>query len=66
MTVTAVPNVTTRFQRDLDRSGYRDPGVVACDQTRTVDAWTRSFRRIERASAVVIEEALDALRCILE
>jgi hypothetical protein len=51
---------------DADGSGTRAQGVVLCDQTRTVDARARTFRRIERAPAQVVQEALDAVRSILE
>ncbi|MBS0212715.1 MAG: type II toxin-antitoxin system PemK/MazF family toxin [Proteobacteria bacterium] len=44
----------------------RSIGVVLCDQTRTIDARARSYRRVEKASAALVAEALDALRAILE
>ena len=47
-------------------SGTATQGVVLCDQTRTVDARARTFKRIEKAPAVVVNEALEAIRAILE
>lgn len=47
-------------------TGTTTQGVILCDQTRTVDARARSFRRIERAPAPLVDEALDAVRAILE
>ena len=47
-------------------SGCRTQGVVLCDQTRTVDARARTFRTIEQVTDTVLEEALDAVRAILE
>lgn len=40
--------------------------VLPCDQTRTVDARARSFKRIEKAPESLVREALDAVRAILE
>lgn len=56
----------TGFSVTLMGSGTKTQGVVMCDQTRTVDARARSYRRIEKAPTHVVEEALDALRAILE
>ena len=56
----------TGFSVTLMGAGTRTQGVVMCDQTRTVDARARSYRRIEKAPATVVEEALDAVRAILE
>jgi mRNA interferase ChpB len=56
----------TGFSVTLMGSGTKTHGVVLCDQTRTVDARARSFRKIEKAPDFVIEEALDAVRSILE
>jgi mRNA interferase ChpB len=47
-------------------SGTRTQGVVLCDQTRTIDARARSFKRVEMAPPSLVEEALDAVRSILE
>lgn len=47
-------------------SGTATQGVVPCDQTRTVDARARTFKRIEKAPAVVVNEALETIRAILE
>jgi mRNA interferase ChpB len=47
-------------------SGTKTKGFVLCDQTRTVDARARAWRRIEKAPLAVVEEALDAVRAILE
>lgn len=47
-------------------SGTRMQGVILCDQTRTVDARARTFKKVEKASARLVEEALDAVRSILE
>jgi mRNA interferase ChpB len=56
----------TGFSVTLMGSGTQTQGVVLCDQTRTVDARARAFKRIERAPASVVNEALDAVRAILE
>ena len=56
----------TGFSVTLMGSGTATQGVVLCDQTRTVDARARSFRKIEKAPASLIDEALDAVRSILE
>lgn len=56
----------TGFSVNLMGSGTRTQGIVLCDQTRTVDTRAGSFKRIERASETVMEEALDAVRSILE
>ncbi len=54
------------FSVTLMGSGTQTQGMVLCDQTRTVDARARTFKRIERAPASVVNEALDAVRAILE
>ena len=54
------------FGVTLMGSGSRTQGIVLCDQTRTIDARARTFRRVEKASGPVVEEALDAVRAILE
>lgn len=56
----------TGFSVALMGTGTRTQGVVLCDQTRTVDARARSFTHIEKVPAHVVQEALDALRSILE
>jgi len=56
----------TGFSVTLMGSGTATQGVVLCDQTRTIDARARSFRKIEKAPAALVEEALDAVRSILE
>lgn len=56
----------TGFSVTLMGSGTRTQGLVLCDQTRTIDARARTFRRIEKAPAPVVQEALDAVRSILE
>jgi mRNA interferase ChpB len=56
----------TGFSVTLMGSGTATQGVVLCDQTRTVDARARTFRKIEKAPATLVEEALDAVRSILE
>jgi mRNA interferase ChpB len=56
----------TGFSVTLMGSGTQTQGAVLCDQTRTVDARARSFKRIERAPQSVVNEALDAVRAILE
>lgn len=56
----------TGFSVTLMGSGTMMQGVVMCDQTRTVDASARSYRRIEKAPTYVVEEALDAVRAVLE
>ena len=47
-------------------SGTVTQGMVLCDQTRTVDARARTFKRVEKAPAALVAEALDAVRSILE
>lgn len=54
------------FSVTLMGAGTTTQGMVLCDQARTVDARARSFKRIEKAPAHLIEEALDAVRSILE
>lgn len=54
------------FSVTLMGSGTATQGVVLCDQTRTVDARARTFKRIEKAPAALVAEALDAVRSILE
>ena len=56
----------TGFSVTLMGTGTRTQGVILCDQTRTVDARARSFSAIEKAPRHVVEEALDAVRSILE
>lgn len=56
----------TGFSVTLMGCGTRTQGVVLCDQTRTIDARARTFRRIEQAPAALVDEALDAVRAILE
>lgn len=56
----------TGFSVTLMGSGTRTQGIVLCDQTRTVDARARKFARIEKAPRPLVEEALDAVRSILE
>lgn len=47
-------------------AGTATQGMVLCDQTRTVDARARTFRKLEKAPATLVQEALDAMRSILE
>ena len=54
------------FSVTLMGAGTRTMGVICCDQSRTIDARARKFKRIERAPVHVVDEALDALRSILE
>ena len=54
------------FSVTLMGSGTVTQGMVLCDQTRTVDARARTFKRIEKAPAALVAEALDAVRSILE
>jgi mRNA interferase ChpB len=54
------------FSVTLMGAGTRTQGVVQCDQTRTLDARVRTFKRLERAPARIVDEALDAVRAILE
>ncbi len=54
------------FSVTLIGSGTQTQGTVQCDQTRTADLRARTFKRIERAPASVVNEALDAVRAILE
>jgi mRNA interferase ChpB len=56
----------TGFSVTLMGAGTRTQGIVLCDQTRTVDARARTFRKIEKAPAALVQEALDAVRSILE
>ena len=56
----------TGFSVTLMGTGTQTQGVVLCDQTRTVDARARSYRKIEKAPMAVVEEAIDAVRAILE
>lgn len=54
------------FSVTLMGAGTRTQGVILCDQTRTVDAKARTFRRLEKAPVQVVQEALEAVRAILE
>jgi len=54
------------FSVTLMGSGTKTQGVVLCDQSRTVDARARTFSRIEKAPGALVQEALDAVRSILE
>lgn len=54
------------FGVTLMGSGTVTQGIVLCDQTRTVDARARSYKRIEKAPAEVVDEALESVRAILE
>jgi len=54
------------FSVTLMGTGTTTQGVILCDQTRTVDARARTFRRIEKAPSSLIDETLDAVRSILE
>jgi len=54
------------FSVTLLGSGTRTQGVVLCDQTRTVDARARTFKKIEKAPEATVREALEAVRAILE
>lgn len=56
----------TGFSVTLMGTGTKTQGIILCDQTRTVDARARTFRRLEKAPAQVVQEALDAVRAILE
>lgn len=56
----------TGFSVTLMGSATLTQGVILCDQTRTVDARARAFRRLEKAPDHVVQEALDAVRSILE
>lgn len=56
----------TGFGVTLMGAGTKTQGIVLCDQTRTVDARARTFKRIERVPNSVVNEALDAVRAILE
>lgn len=54
------------FSVTLMGAGTRTQGVICCDQTRTIDARARRFRRIERVPDAIIDEAIDAVRSILD
>lgn len=56
----------TGFAITLMGLGIKTQGIVLCDQTRTIDARARSFVRIEKAPMHLVEEALEAVRSILE
>lgn len=56
----------TGFSVTLMGAGTSTQGSVLCDQTRTVDARARTFKRIEKAPQPLVQAALDALRSILE
>ncbi len=56
----------TGFSVTLMGSGTKTQGVVLCDQTRTIDARARRFRKVEKVPSQIIDEALDAVRSILE
>lgn len=56
----------TGFAVTLMGSGTATQGAVLCDQTRTVDARARTFKKVEKAPPALVDEALDAVRSILE
>lgn len=56
----------TGFSVTLMGSGTKTQGVILCDQTRTIDARARTFKRVEKAPIAAVEEALNAVRSILE
>ena len=56
----------TGFSVTLMGSGTRTQGPSAVRSDPNIDARARSFRRVEKAPAALIEEALDAVRTILE
>jgi len=56
----------TGFSVTLMATGTRTQGVILCDQTRTVDARARTFKRMEKAPTLVVQEALEAVRSTLE
>jgi mRNA interferase ChpB len=56
----------TGFSVTLMGMGTHTQGIVLCDQTRTVDARARTFKRLEKAPLHIVQEALDAVRSILE
>ncbi len=56
----------TGFSVTLMGSGTKTQGAVLCDQARTIDARARTFKRVERAPSSLVDEALDAVRAILE
>jgi mRNA interferase ChpB len=56
----------TGFSVTLMGAGTQTQGVVLCDQTRTIDARARTFSAVEKAPRHIVEEALDAVRAILE
>ncbi len=56
----------TGFSVTLMGAGTRTQGIILCDQTRTFDARARTFKRIEKAPMRIVDEALDAVRAILE
>ncbi len=60
------PPRETGFSVTLMGTGTKTQGIILCDQTRTVDARACAFRGLEKAPAQVVQEALDAVRAILE
>lgn len=62
----AIASRESGFSVTLMGTGTATQGVILCDQTRTIDARARSFRRVERAPDAVVAEAIDAVRAILE
>lgn len=56
----------TGFSVTLMGAATTTQGIVSCDQTRTIDARACTFRKIATAPAAVVQEALDAVRSILD
>ena len=56
----------TGFSVTLMGAGTATQGVVLCDQTRTIDARARTFKKVEMAPPLIVQEALDAVRSILD
>ena len=54
------------FTVSLMGCGTETQGVVLCDQLRTVDLHSRTFKFVEHAPDDFLDEALDAVKSILE
>ena len=50
---------------EVSISGDQVSGVVVCQQVRTVDYKARHIKKVERASRLVIDEALSKVRAIV-
>jgi mRNA interferase ChpB len=66
--ITSVGNFarTAGFAVSLTGAGTQTTGVIRCDQPRALDLAARRARKLESATAEIVDEALAKLAAILE